>query len=142
MMCLTVCQPYATWIIHGLPGKAPKAPKEVENRTRPTTYRGPLAIHAGKSTSYLLDPVGHGDWKLPRGFIIGVVDLVECLPIDRYREHHGGDYAERFGMQDPHAHGPWCWVLRNPRPCKPAPLRGQLGLFEINDALIVNDPPS
>ena len=48
MKALTVKQPWATLILAG--------EKDVENRTRRTNYRGPLAIHVAKTAS---QPSGH-----------------------------------------------------------------------------------
>ena len=45
MKALTICQPYPHLIMLG--------EKPVENRTWATSYRGPLAIHAGKSRQWL-----------------------------------------------------------------------------------------
>jgi|ERR1019366_4441992 hypothetical protein len=45
MKALTINQPWAEMICRGL--------KRVENRTWPTNYRGPLAIHVGKSLAWL-----------------------------------------------------------------------------------------
>ena len=45
MKALTVSQPYASMIADGK--------KFVENRSLDTNYRGPLAIHAGKGSSYM-----------------------------------------------------------------------------------------
>jgi len=45
MKALTISQPFASLIASGS--------KFVENRTWPTSYRGPLAIHAGKGTQYM-----------------------------------------------------------------------------------------
>ncbi|MFA7254088.1 MAG: hypothetical protein WC107_06075, partial [Patescibacteria group bacterium] len=52
MKALTVCQPYASLIV-GWPGIDPDDVKRVENRTWPTSYHGPLLIHAGKSRLWL-----------------------------------------------------------------------------------------
>lgn len=43
MKAITVRQPWAECIARGV--------KLVENRSRPTTHRGPLAIHAGARPS-------------------------------------------------------------------------------------------
>ena len=45
MKALSVCQPWAWAIVHGI--------KKVENRWRPTRHRGPLVIHASRSRRYL-----------------------------------------------------------------------------------------
>ena len=105
MKTLTVRQPWASLIVAGQ--------KTVENRSRPTAYRGPLAIHAGKSTAH----IGPGS-ALITGAIIGIVDLVDCLPLAAV------DPAEL------EAHGPWCWILRHPRRITPIFCRGSLSFFE------------
>lgn len=77
---ITVRQPYAQCIATGR--------KLVENRGRPSRYRGPIAIHAGKSEHERgrTDPrvialygtdamVG-----MARGAIVGVAELVDCHP--------------------------------------------------------------
>lgn len=115
MMVLTVKQPWAWGLIHG--------PKRVENRSWPTSYRGPLAIHAGKSRTALGDegdlfPGMPGYGELVYGAIIGVVDLVECVPVTDARVA-GGPFAE----------GPWCWVTENPRPVEPHYCAGSLSLW-------------
>ena len=123
--CLTVCQPWPWGIIHGQ--------KRVENRGWPTKYRGPIAIHAGKSKAWLQDTLPDGT-KVPLrelefGKIIGIVDLVDCVPVDQVAD-------------DPFAYGPWCWVLADPRPlAHPIPYKGQLGLFEVPDNLFSAPPP-
>ncbi len=111
---LTVCQPWAYAIIHG--------GKDVENRSWPTSYRGLLAIHAGKSRSWLdpdcpmPDGTDHPPLdKLVFGAVIGIVELVDCLPIRRCKSI----WAE----------GPWCWVLRNARSIEPVLASGQTRLW-------------
>jgi len=120
---LTVCQPWAWAILH--------AGKSVENRTRATSHRGPLLIHAGKSRRYL--KTGYrGVWPAPKGVaflpaaqyvlgaVVGVVDLMDCMPIDDVKGN-------------PWSHGPFCWLVANPRPLKePSPLSGHLGLFDVD----------
>jgi hypothetical protein len=128
MKALTVCQPYASAIMAGLKG--------VENRSWPTNYRGHLAIHAGKSKGWLeeaatwygeeLLPLGMKAWewerKLPFGALLGFVDLVECLPVEKYRAVY---------PDDGFACGPWCWVVRRPVKLeKPFECAGAQGLWE------------
>lgn len=76
---LTIHQPYASLIMHGL--------KRMETRSWKTSYRGPLAIHAGAKKLMSMDlgwpqsltreVIGAiGDLRdLPRGAVIGVVYL-------------------------------------------------------------------
>ena len=112
LRALTICQPYAELIRQG--------EKLVENRTWATAYRGPLAIHAGKSRAWLDedDPVRHPGMTF--GAIVAVADLYGCVQVGRLPEELRGHE---------HAHGPWCWLLRNVRPVDPIPCRGGLGLW-------------
>jgi hypothetical protein len=121
MLALTVRQPWAHAIIH--------CGKDIENRTWPTEYRGPLAIHAGLRD----DPLGYRhrlivEAMLPStdivyGVIIGVVDLIDCT-----HTTSASQWAES---------GVWHWRLTNPRAIvKPIFLRGQQGLFTINEKVL------
>lgn len=117
MKILSVQQPWAWALIHG--------PKRIENRTWPTSYRGPLLIHAGKSRQRLGD---EGDaFRTPQGLdfgaVIGVVDLADCVP---YHDACRQDFAE----------GPWCWITANPRPISPILWRGSLGIQPAPQALL------
>ena len=117
MKAITICQPYAGLIAQGV--------KRVENRTWPTTYRGAILIHAGKSRAWLMpedDTTG-----MVFGAVVAVADLVGCRKLEdlppAWRAHV-------------HASGPWCWMLSNVRPLEvPLPWRGAQGLFEIPDAV-------
>jgi hypothetical protein len=132
MKALTICQPYAFAILEGV--------KRVENRSWPIPYRGPLAIHAGKSRDYMGDLTDE-QWEVLHGMIpekglniacfgaiVGLVDVIGCLSIDEYQRRFPGDIW---------AFGDWCHVYANPRKLKtPIPWRGQLGVFEIPDEII------
>jgi len=114
MKALTICQPYAELIARG--------EKFVENRTWYTTYRGPLAIHAGLSTHRL------GEWppisrdlarEFPRGAIIAVCHVEDCLPVDQ-------------APPSRHTHGPYCWLLADVvRLAEPIPCKGHLSLWNL-----------
>lgn len=110
MKCLSIHQPWATAIL--------QLGKDIENRSWPTNYRGPLLIHASKSdASYKRQDddewmeqysVRLPKWdELPKGAVIGIVDLCGCLNIS-------GSPPPIEGM-DRWAEGPYCWLLRNPR---------------------------
>jgi hypothetical protein len=123
MKALTICQPYATMIMQPYDGESIK---RVENREWPTSYRGPLIIHAGKSREWC---GSEKDESLPRGVILGVVDLIDCVRVP--------EYLDKYDANGEHAHGSWCWVLRNPQAIRdPIPYKGQLGLFEISDEIL------
>lgn len=126
MKCLTICQPYASLIL--LPDDNPQA-KRVENRRWPTIYRGPLLIHAGKSTEWL-DSYRWTGPPLQFGAILGVCELVDCVA-------HGDKSSEQrrpWLKSHRHYEGPWCFVLGDCRAfSRPLPWRGAQGLFDVAD---------
>lgn len=125
MKTLTIRQPYAWLIVNGY--------KTVENRIWRTSYRGPLAIHAGLKIERdaLEDVLAQceelGEPATPAelhdmnttGAIVGTVELVDCTltPTD---------------SRDLEWHNPpaWAWILQHPKPIKPVPAKGKLGLWE------------
>jgi hypothetical protein len=122
MKALSVCQPWAWAIVHGI--------KTIENRWRRTHYRGPLVIHASRSRRYcqgdysqLLPGLPAWD-ELDYGALIGVVEVIGCVPLEEVED-------------DPFAVGPWCWILRRPRRIQPVPFKGQVSLFNVPDQLAV-----
>jgi hypothetical protein len=124
MKALSVCQPWAWAIVHGI--------KTIENRSRPTRHRGALVIHASKSRWYvggdyadLLPGLPLWD-ELDYGALVGVVGVVDCVPV-----------AEVEGQ--PFAVGPWCWILAHARPIRPVPYRGQVSFFDVPPRLV--EPP-
>jgi activating signal cointegrator 1 len=127
MKALSICQPYPHLILTG--------EKRVENRTWRTDYRGPLLLHAGKSREWLQ---GYPAQGLVFGAVVGIVDLVDCLHIDRI---DSGDCDDAYPWIQDHAHvsGPWCWIVERPRRLRhPLPWRGQLGLFELPACALVD----
>jgi hypothetical protein len=133
---LTICQPYAEYIAQGA--------KLTENRTWPSSYRGPVLIHAGRSHKFL----PHQDMgRLAREFgrplefgaIIALAEMVDCLEAVKIR---AGLYDERYPQLRDHEHveGPWCFLLKNARRLtKPISCSGALGFWritsEIHDAI-------
>jgi hypothetical protein len=96
MKALSIHQPWAWAIAKGL--------KDIENRTWRTHYRGPLLIHATgdkpeQSDCALVarqcrrrgEPVPDFD-QLPRGGIVGVCELVNCVT-EHNSEWFGGPYG-------------------------------------------------
>jgi hypothetical protein len=135
---ISVCQPWATLIVHGL--------KRLETRSWATGHRGPLAVHAGKSFPpsarmlclqepyrTLLAGAGLLDWRdLPTGHIIGVAEVVGCTRAPELERLP--DLERQLGDFGP---GRWAWALVNPRPLPaPVPCRGRLGLFEVPDLIV------
>lgn len=113
VQALTILQPYAHLIVIG--------EKYIENRSWPTRYRGPLVIHAGKGRT-MLDPddvARFGD-AMAFGAIVGIATLTDCVPVEQLHYHDA---------RHEHAHGPWCWFLRDVYRCDPVPHRGAQGLW-------------
>ena len=112
MKALTVRQPWASAIIW--------AGKDVENRSRPSSCRGRLWIHAGLRLE-AADVLPAGT-PVPRGAIIGYVTLTGCVQ----------------GSASPWAiPGYWHWQLADPVAlAEPIPARGALGLWQLPPELI------
>lgn len=124
MKALTIRQPWADAIVH-----LAENPKRVENRTRPTKYRGQILIHAGLigDRAAVLAGVPAGPDK--RGHIIGIAELTGC--------HAELGCCWPWGLPDR-----WHWELADVQPLAvPVPAKGQLGLWnppaDVLNAVIV-----
>lgn len=115
MKAATICQPYAHLVAFNL--------KPIENRTWPTSHRGELAIHAGKSRNWMDDGDEQRYPDMAFGAIVAVATLSQCLKLSQLpadlRDHE-------------HANGPWCWVLSDViRLPQPVSCRGAQGLWLV-----------
>lgn len=114
MKALTICQPYADQIAKG--------EKIIENRTWATDYRGPLAIHAGKSREWMDDDDLEERPDMVFGAVVATAELRGCIRVE--------DLPLEFRGRDD-ANGPWCWILRDVKPVKaPIPACGAQGLWD------------
>jgi hypothetical protein len=127
-------QPYAWLFANGY--------LTTDDRTWPTAYRGPVAIHASQKLhgSYYEFLLEHTRWSLPapetleRGGVVGIADLVECLaptvPL--------GGKLERIELRRSHfgAPGHHGLVFASPRTVPFVAFRGNRGLFDIPDRLL------
>ena len=144
MRALSLWQPWAGAVSVGI--------KRVETRSWSTSYRGPIAIHAAKSWGreqreaalrLVSDVEGFNGlggagavavaaWvqsaeAWPRGGIVAVASLVDCVPTERLaptaREARWGDFTPgRFG-----------WVLSAVQPLvRTYPLVGRQGLWTLS----------
>jgi hypothetical protein len=116
---LTVRQPHAYLLIHGSPNAGIK---DVENRPKPTKYRGTLLIQA----SAKVDLAAYAEYiaegielppaeRLVTGAIIGSVQVIGCV------RNSGSRWAIR---------GYWHWLTAQPRPSNPViPIKGQLAMY-------------
>ncbi|MBL8815985.1 MAG: ASCH domain-containing protein [Planctomyces sp.] len=140
MKAITIWQPYATLIMLGA--------KRFETRSWPTTYRGPLVIHAAKrwdeyraldclavkrylqNSDFDESKLTEEQWRLSLlpwedtiGRALGVVDLVNCSQMNSggtVLENQVGSFGpERFG-----------WECQRPK-CFPQPIYhpGKQGLW-------------
>lgn len=135
MKALSFRQPWAELILQGR--------KTLDLRTYNRSHRGELAIHAAKEVErqaclqFDLDPD-----SLPTGGIVGVVELVDVIPLDaaayaaRADEHLGG----RSFRQPLYG-----WVLANPRrldEMQPATGRRMLFEVEVESAVAQENAPA
>ncbi|NKJ34141.1 hypothetical protein [Rhizobium sp. SG570] len=104
---LSIKQPYPHHIFHD--------GKDVENRDWPTKVRGWFIVHAGVSKSEL-DKDDERDMALPRGAVVGMACIVDCVTEMGSRWFYG-----RYGF-----------VLRDSFPLPLIPCRGQLGFFNLD----------
>lgn len=116
MKALTVRQPWAWLIVIGY--------KDVENRTWRTAYRGRFLIHAAQKVDEQamakyarLFPLNRHVQLLPRGALIGAVNLVDCVE----------------WCNSPWFTGPVGWVLEGAEEIEPIPAKGMLGLWEYEE---------
>ncbi len=131
MKALTISQPFASLIASG--------EKWIENRRWSTSYRGPLAIHAGKGLQYLSKTELA---KYPIGGVIAIARLAACVSrdaitwndsslSDRKRLIPGTNRFWSEAHRHKHAEGPWCWILEDVRPCDFVAVQGKQGLWEF-----------
>jgi len=129
MKAITLWQPWATLLAIGV--------KPFETRSWPTRYRGPIAIHAGKTREGLdlcrglpeieeaLARAGYTLDTLPLGVIVCTARLVACRPTEPIVADHLDD---AFGDYGP---GRFAWHLQAIQPLDPPPPAvGRQGLWE------------
>jgi hypothetical protein len=125
MKAISIRQPWAWLILHG--------GKDIENRSWSTGFTGRVLIHASKGmtrdeydeAAECYDPGDIGPdlppfEKLERGGIVGAVDITGCTA-----SHPSPWFFGRYGF-----------TLANPEAWPFIPYRGQLGFFEVPDAVI------
>jgi hypothetical protein len=117
MRALSIQQPWAWLIVNGY--------KDVENRSWPTSRRGPIYVHAGKK----IDKDGY-EWiqmmfpqiplpdpkELETGGLVGTVSIVNCVK----------------QLQSKWFSGPYGFVLELGKPIKFRPYLGKLSFFHVD----------
>jgi hypothetical protein len=125
MKAITICNPYPELIMLG--------EKIIENRDwrKLPTYRGPIAIHAGKSRDWFdADLMSLEQFNaLPFGAFVGTADLIDAQWLE--------DLSPELRAHR-HAHGPACLVLANVRRLpSPIPYRGYFDIWNAPDELFL-----
>ena len=113
MKAISLKQPWATWIQVG--------DKTIETRTWPTKHRGPLLICASKRPK-VCETLRDGRREYPAGCAVCVVTVLDCRPMTPEDEDAALCDCEP---------GRWAWLLDRIVPITAFPVRGQLGLFEV-----------
>ncbi len=136
MKTLSICQPWVNAIFH--------FGKNVENRLWKTDHRGPLLIHASKTKTYY-DRQDPQDWveagltlpsweSMPKGVILGVVDIVDCVRADPNLPHFVPGVGPNVWAD---AGSGYLWLLANSRLLpEPIPYRGLMFMFDVPADLI------
>jgi hypothetical protein len=124
---VSVRQPHASAFFWGRP------PKTVENRSRPTAYRGLVFIHAAMrdDPNWERSPMRDVLAALPvtatgiHGAIIGLVELVSCTR----------DSTSPWALP-----GMWHWQVEPVFPMVEISMRGRLGLWTPDDSWLRRTP--
>jgi len=131
MKAITLPQPWASLVAIGV--------KKIETRPYATRYRGPLAIHAAKTSSPVDDPyyrsllsdAGLAYAELPYGVILATCRLEECEKITHANSPCYPEYA--FSDFKP---GWYAWKLAEIKPLAEAvPSKGHRGLWECTGVI-------
>jgi len=122
MKALSIKQPWATAILVGQ--------KTIETRTWFTKYRGPLLIVSSKKPDKVifekLKKQGmdfSADGTLIYGSAIATANLIDCRKMTK------ADEDEAMCDIYPNAYS---WVLTDIKRIKPFPVKGQLGIYEVD----------
>lgn len=135
MKTLSFHQPWAELILQGR--------KTIDLRTWRTHYRGRIAIHAGQKANHeACIAYGLNADRLPRGALVGTVEIVDIEPLDqegfeRLREQHLAvkDYPEY-----PAALFGWRLAGAQRLPA-PVPMPGRRQLYDTPDELLAGALP-
>jgi len=143
MKCFTILQPWASLLFSGA--------KRFETRSWLTNHRGLLAIHAGRKFPeaaralcqtepfrLALREAGFRDSAdLPRGVVLGYVELVGCYPTEDLTAHRIVPVNSAEWVFGDYRPGRWAWGCRWPvRLAILFPFPGWRGLFDVPDQLL------
>ena len=106
-----------------------------ETRSWATSYRGPLAIHAGKTLDreYLAEAIEEGYLSPKTTIVTGAIVAVGILADCRSTTGAIVNPDERFwGNYDD---GRFMWMLKDLRTVTPIPCAGHQGLWDLPDSI-------
>lgn len=104
MKAISLKQPWANYVASGQ--------KTVETRKWTTRYRGKILIVSSKSPNIP-----------PAGCAVAVAEIVDCRPMVK------SDEKEAMIQVYPQAYS---WILKDIRKINPFPVKGQLGIYEVD----------
>ena len=122
MKALSIKQPWAYLIVHGINGRK----KTIETRTWNTRYRGDLLIVSSKKPMPGAWVSELDDVVMGFGLAIGIAELVDCRPMTRR------DQLVAMCKIYP---GAFSWVFENVRAIEPFAVSGRLRLYEVDYAV-------
>lgn len=119
MKALSLKQPWASYVAIGR--------KTIETRTWPTKHRGKILIVSSKTFDKNF-PEHRAIWsinllgsQLPMGMALAIVDLTNCRPLLTADKKQAMIYRP----------GLYAWDLENIQKIEPFPVKGQLGLYNV-----------
>ncbi|QSB09687.1 ASCH domain-containing protein [Lysinibacillus fusiformis] len=142
MKAITIKQPWATLIALG--------EKRFETRSWQTKYRGPIAIHAGKTMDMeyceyppikrALQRHGIENEDLPLGFVIATAELIDCHLIPNELSAAGIDIGKILKGDELYfgdfMDGRYAWELNKVKVLsEPEPAKGKLSLWEWKEEM-------
>lgn len=139
--CISLHEPYASAVALGL--------KPIETRSRPTNYRGTLAIHAARKWTrkqrdlhdlmremLLRYDRAFRKYVWPFGEVIALADLYDCVPVEEIRDNLDPLIFELGDFRS----GRYAWMLANIRKLPhPVPAIGRQGFFNVEIDMIAQD---
>jgi hypothetical protein len=138
---LSYLQPWAQLVVLGS--------KRIETRSWCCAPQR-IAVHASLGVSdlhrlftapYFYDALEAAGFQhsgaLPRGAIVGTVDVVACKPVEELLPQDLTDQERAFGNYDPGRMG---WYLKNPVSFPPIPFKGAQGLRELPPEILALVP--
>ena len=116
MKAISLKQPWASLIAIGK--------KTIETRTWKTNYRGELLIVSSKTFDKNFPHHNFFEvfYEIPLGKALAIANLIDCRPMT---------IADEEEAMYPCEPGRYAWILSDIREIKPFPVKGSLGIYEV-----------